>query len=331
MATFTVEVKDLRTAVTAVLPHVSSNKRDHQLRRIRLTPFGQNLEVTATDRFTVGLGLVSIWESDGEADVIDLDPLEVQQILTVFTAPADGEEAAVEFRTTVAELTLTDVGGLIDGKALTLPRVTADEGYPSLRHLFVGRLDGAPEVTGAAWFHAKHLARFQAAQRVYGHPLVVDRTPGPATMWSIRCGESFLGLICPVRPDEDALAEDARWVQDWHRRLPSPAATVAESFAAELLKFGTGVFTGTSDEDAPEHDTDFELLREAATLVITTQFGSTSMLQRKLRVGFAAASALMDELTAARVVGPQDGSKAREVLVCPEDLQATLDQLGGQS
>ncbi|HUX72039.1 MAG TPA: hypothetical protein VMV41_16085, partial [Cellulomonadaceae bacterium] len=207
MSAFTVEVEDLRSAFTAVLPHVSADKKNRQLRRVRLTPFGQNLEITATDRYTIGLGLVSIWESDGEAEVIDLDPLEVQQILTVFTPPPQGEESAIEVRITTAELTLTDVGGLIDGKSLTLPRVTADEGYPSLRNTFVGRLHGAPQVTGAAWFHAKHLARFQAAQRVYGHPLVIDRTPGPATMWSVRCGESFIGLISPVHPDEDALAE----------------------------------------------------------------------------------------------------------------------------
>lgn len=334
MPTFTVEVEDLRAAFTAVLPHVSSDKKNHQLRRVRLTPFGQNLEISATDRYTVALGMVSIWESDGEADIIDLDPVEVQQILTVFTPPPRGEEAALEIRTTAAELTLTDVGGLIDGKALTLPRVTADEGYPSLRHLFVGRLHGAPDVTGAAWFHAKHLARFQAAQRVYGHPLVIDRTPGPATMWSVRCGESFIGLICPVRPDEDALAEDARWVEDWSRRLPSTTTPPPASFAAELLKFGTGVFTTTTRDDDEDGEPagegpDVGLVRSAAEIVITTQFASTSMLQRKLRVGFAAAGGLMDRLELAGIVGPRDGSKAREVLVLPADLVAALERLTG--
>ena len=108
--------------------------------------------------------------------------------------------------------------------------------------------------------------------------------------------------------EESEIAEVVAWISGQDQPEEGLHLSLDQALAAQTAR------------PEPEDDEDEDLVRRAMELVVRSQLGSTSMLQRKLRVGFARAGRLMDILERRGVVGPSQGLKAREVLITPEEL-----------
>jgi hypothetical protein len=295
----------------------------------------------STDRFVVGHTYAAC---TGQFDVPTLwAARDIKSLIAVFKEPAKRDEFhAVDITRDGVLITVREDPNLFDdGLRLSFAQIPLDT-YPGVamyRNLdrltanvvqnSDGQLVDALPRTDLGSAQMDVFVKIAARRK---SPVQMYRTH-QAEAILVQIGHEYRGVLLPSKyqPDGDESRPDADVYQPDLAQLAAlthPAGEPDPEPHVDLDRIG-GLFVVESDEDETggSGSDGGDLLVAAAELVVSTQFGSASMVQRKLRVGFGKAAQLLDSLERVGVVGPAEGTKAREVLVAGDQLDTVLDKI----
>lgn len=327
----TVRLAEFRRALVAVAPHASKDKERPALRRVRLHLAAEGgVLVSATDSYTGMLVKVDAEVPSDLPDFVDIADVTVPKILSVFPAPKSeqAEDMLLQLKVSTETLRLTDISGIVDGESLTVDRIPTEWAFPDLRLLTGRYLRSDLEPYAGGSYLPDFIKRFFPACKTYASAIHTLRfTHGKALL--VQCGPA-IGFMSLTGRDAETGRDELTDAYGLIDHVPAPHNPNAEAEDADPAWIDA-MYAHLADEakkaDAEPTGVPADQILAAAELVITTQFGSQSMLQRKLHVGLARAIALIDALEQLAVIGPKNGTNPREVLTKPDDLDAALARI----
>lgn len=267
---------------------------------------------------------------------------DARSVLAVFKKPAKDADHIVDVAREGAMVTVSEDPNLLaDGLRLTFAEVSVAD-FPAAGIYTLLERRTASLVVGPDGEEHPALPRTDLyPERMDAFAKVAARRKGPVQLYRthqtevlhVQIGESYRGALIPTgydtddgehthpfadvhAPDLHDLARRVAAIEEKRKAKTGPARTPAQDAQPALV-----------DMDVAVPDT--ALLEHAAELVITTQLGSRSMIQRKLRVGIEKVNALCGHLEQLGVLGPSDGSRPRDVLLRPDELDGVLDRIRG--
>jgi hypothetical protein len=221
----TVDAGLLLQALRAVLPHTDGTEDSPTIHRVRLDVLDHAIEALATSRYTAVLARLAdeVMVDTGESELavsVDLLPGDLATIVKMFKP---GKDEQITLRLDLhsdGRVTFTDVSGLFDGRAYTVPSVGHPEDFPDVRRLIRTAMDAKRGIVGTVTYTGDLLRRFAASSAAYNDCLHIEPT-ADSKPFVVTVGDNFIGVLMPQRNSDEATIEQRRVADEWHELLPA--------------------------------------------------------------------------------------------------------------